>query len=94
MESIYEADCFVGSGGSTWRDSAVYGYDYLWIGDDLCQYFLCLAEYGAAHPTRYRRFRSVLERLSLFSPRPDLRHAATNAISRLQSGFRRWLGAG
>ncbi len=51
-----------------------------------------LADYGAAHPTRYRRIRAFLTRLSLFAGHRAAREEAARATRRLQEGFRRWLG--
>ncbi len=51
-----------------------------------------LADYGAAHPTRYRRVRWFLVRAMLFGGRESLRREAERAVAELEQGFRRWLG--
>jgi ribosomal protein S18 acetylase RimI-like enzyme len=51
-----------------------------------------LAEYGAAHPIRYRRIRAFLVRTSLFAPSVEVRGHADDARSTLQFGFWQWLG--
>ena len=52
-----------------------------------------VAEYGAAHPARYRRLRGVLTRLATFAPSEHVRARAADAGHRLTEGFRKWLGA-
>ena len=52
-----------------------------------------LAEYGAAHPARYRRLRAVLTRLATLAPSDRIRARAGEAQARLTDGFRKWLGA-
>jgi long-subunit acyl-CoA synthetase (AMP-forming)/GNAT superfamily N-acetyltransferase len=54
--------------------------------------FQFLAEYGAAHPMRYRRIRSFLVRTSLFAGSGEVRGHADDARSTLQFGFWQWLG--
>lgn len=51
-----------------------------------------LADYGANHPTRFRRLRAVLVRLGLFAARDELRARAQQAAERLLDGYRLWLG--
>jgi long-subunit acyl-CoA synthetase (AMP-forming)/GNAT superfamily N-acetyltransferase len=51
-----------------------------------------LAEYGAAHPVRYRRLRAVLVRLNLLSSRAEIRARAEQAVEALRQGYRQWLG--
>jgi long-subunit acyl-CoA synthetase (AMP-forming)/GNAT superfamily N-acetyltransferase len=52
----------------------------------------CLAEYGAAHPIRYRRTRTFLVRMSRFARDGTLRSAAQAARETLERGFHAWLG--
>lgn len=52
-----------------------------------------LAEFGAAHPVRYRRLRAFLERASLFASHEEVRASAADAQRHLREGFRQWLGA-
>ena len=51
-----------------------------------------LAEYGAAHPVRFRALRAFLVRMSLFAVTPALRRHAADARVTLEFGFRQWLG--
>lgn len=51
-----------------------------------------LAEYGAAHPIRYRRIRAFLVRVSLFAESDGLRELARQARETLKAGFLQWLG--
>jgi len=51
-----------------------------------------LAEYGAAHPTTYRKIRAFLVRTSLFAGNPEICRHADDARSTLQFGFWQWLG--
>ena len=51
-----------------------------------------LADYGAAHPTRYRTLRVVLTRIAMRAPSARTRAHARKALARLTEGFRRWLG--
>ncbi len=51
-----------------------------------------LAEYGAAHPARFRTTRAFLVRMSLFAAMPELRRHAADARVTLEFGFRQWLG--
>lgn len=51
-----------------------------------------LAEYGAAHPIRYRRIRAFLVRMSLFALGQATRVHAAGARVTLENGFRQWLG--
>ena len=51
-----------------------------------------LADYGAAHPTRYRPLRVVLTRIAMRAPSARTRAHARKALARLTDGFRRWLG--
>jgi long-subunit acyl-CoA synthetase (AMP-forming) len=51
-----------------------------------------LAEYGAAHPTRYRRLRAFLVRMTVFNETEGVREEALKAAVSLRDGFRRWLG--
>ncbi len=61
--------------------------------DQLAQALLrFLAEYGAAHPVRYRRTRAFLVRMSLFARSAELCQRAAQARSTLDAGFRQWLG--
>jgi long-chain acyl-CoA synthetase len=52
-----------------------------------------LADYGAAHPTRYRMLRGVLTRIAMRASSVRTRAHARKALGRLTDGFRRWLGA-
>jgi long-subunit acyl-CoA synthetase (AMP-forming)/GNAT superfamily N-acetyltransferase len=51
-----------------------------------------LAEYGAAHPSRFRATRVFLVRMSLFGTTPAVRRFAADARDTLEFGFRQWLG--
>jgi len=51
-----------------------------------------LAEYGAAHPTRYRPLRAFFTRVSMLADSPQVRSAASDARQRMEDGFRSWLG--
>jgi len=51
-----------------------------------------LAEYGAAHPVRYRRLRAFLTRMMLFAAQEPVRLEAARAADALTKGFRQWLG--
>lgn len=51
-----------------------------------------LAEYGAAHPARYRSIRASLVRMMLFGGREGFREEAARAVADLREGFRAWLG--
>jgi long-chain acyl-CoA synthetase len=51
-----------------------------------------LAEYGAAHPVRFRATRAFLVRMSLFAVTAALRRHAADARVTLEFGFRQWLG--
>jgi long-subunit acyl-CoA synthetase (AMP-forming)/N-acetylglutamate synthase-like GNAT family acetyltransferase len=53
-----------------------------------------LADYGAVHPTGYRRVRAFLESLTLLAPTERCRTEARRAGDRLLDGFRDWLGPG
>ena len=52
-----------------------------------------LAEYGAAHPARFRTTREFLVRMSLFAGSVDIRGHAADARVTLEFGFRQFLGA-
>jgi long-subunit acyl-CoA synthetase (AMP-forming)/N-acetylglutamate synthase-like GNAT family acetyltransferase len=52
-----------------------------------------LAEYGAHHPTSYRRVRAFITRAALTAPEDDIRAAAGDALDHLRTGFRSWLGS-
>src|SRR6185503_5977504 len=51
-----------------------------------------LAQYGTQHPTRYRRLRAFLTRMTLFADRDRVRAEAARASESLERGFRDWLG--
>ena len=51
-----------------------------------------LADYGATHPSKFRRLRWALAFVEAFAPVDDLAAAARTARERLASGFRDWLG--
>ena len=51
-----------------------------------------LAEYGGAHPTRYRRIRVFLVRVNLFGCREALRARAAEARNNMRNSFFQWLG--
>ena len=51
-----------------------------------------LAEYGAAHPARFRTIRAFLVRMGLFADQPEVRRHAADARETLEFGFRQWLG--
>ena len=51
-----------------------------------------LAEYGAAHPTQYRKLRAFLVQTLVAADRDDVREAAGAAADALRDGFRLWLG--
>jgi long-subunit acyl-CoA synthetase (AMP-forming)/N-acetylglutamate synthase-like GNAT family acetyltransferase len=51
-----------------------------------------LAEYGAAHPTRYRKLRAAFVRLAAFASLPDAREEAARMRSEMRKGFRAWMG--
>jgi long-chain acyl-CoA synthetase len=74
-----EARCMCRDANSNTLDTA----------DDL---LALLAEYGIAHPTRYRALRAVLARLALSAPFDRTRVQARMSRTRLTEGFRRWLG--
>jgi len=57
-----------------------------------CALLGLVAEWGAAHPTSYRRLRSFLVRARLFAPRLRVRARAARALARLERGLREWLG--
>ncbi|MGD8726237.1 MAG: AMP-binding protein, partial [Gemmatimonadales bacterium] len=52
-----------------------------------------LAEYGAAHPVRFRTMREFLVRMSLFAGTAEVRGHAADARVTLEYGFRQFLGA-
>ncbi len=52
-----------------------------------------LAEYGAAHPTRFRKVRTFLVRMSRFAESRELRARAEEARDSLRAGFFQWLGS-
>ncbi|MGD2135492.1 MAG: AMP-binding protein, partial [Gemmatimonadales bacterium] len=51
-----------------------------------------LAEYGAAHPLRFRRTRAFLVRMARFAQTDAVRSEAAEARGMLEQGFRAWLG--
>ncbi len=51
-----------------------------------------LAEYGAAHPARFRQLRAFITRMSIAAPTPDGTRLARQALTQLGDGFRHWLG--
>ncbi len=51
------------------------------------------AEYGASHPTKYRKLRAFLTGTRLSTDHPGLRREAARALGGLRDGFREWLGA-
>ena len=51
-----------------------------------------LADYGAAHPARYRQLRGFITRMSVSAPSAEGQTLARRAISHLDEGFRKWLG--
>ena len=51
-----------------------------------------LAEYGAAHPARFRQLRAFITRMSIAAPTPDGTRLARQALTQLGEGFRHWLG--
>jgi len=51
-----------------------------------------LEEYGAAHPTRFRRLRAFFVRTLLSGCREAVHREAARALSGLTDGFRHWLG--
>ncbi|MCU0302796.1 MAG: AMP-binding protein [Thermoanaerobaculales bacterium] len=51
-----------------------------------------LADYGAAHPTRFRQLRGFLTRHAVTASSADAGAAARAAAARLEEGFRSWLG--
>jgi len=51
-----------------------------------------LAEYGAAHPARYRQLRAFITRMSVAAPTPDGARLARHVLTQLGDGFRHWLG--
>ncbi|RLE22075.1 MAG: hypothetical protein DRJ65_14680 [Acidobacteria bacterium] len=52
-----------------------------------------LAEYGAHHPTSYRRIRAFITRAALTAAEDDIRSIAGEALEHLRTGFRAWLGS-
>ena len=52
-----------------------------------------LAEYGAHHPTSYRRIRAFITGAALTAAEDDIRSAAGEALEYLRTGFRTWLGS-
>jgi len=50
------------------------------------------ADYGAAHPLRFRRTRAFLVRMSLFGKSDEVRRRGAEARAILETGFRAWLG--
>jgi GNAT superfamily N-acetyltransferase len=52
-----------------------------------------LAEYGAAHPARFRTTREFLVRMSLFAGSAEIRGHAADARVTLEFGFRQFLGS-
>lgn len=52
-----------------------------------------LAEYGAQHPTSYRRVRAFITRAALTASEDDIRAVAGTALEHMLAGFRAWLGA-
>ncbi len=52
-----------------------------------------LAEYGALHPTSYRRIRAFITRAALTAAEDDIRSIAGEALEHLRKGFRVWLGS-
>jgi long-subunit acyl-CoA synthetase (AMP-forming) len=63
------------------------------ITESLAQSFLgFLAEYGAAHPSRFRTTRAFLVRMTLFAGAASVRRYAADARETLAYGFRQWLG--
>jgi hypothetical protein len=51
-----------------------------------------LADYGGAHPIRYRRIRAFIVRVCLFGPTQNLRDRAGEVRSSLRDAFFNWLG--
>jgi len=51
-----------------------------------------LANYGAAHPARYRQLRAFITRMSIAAPSREGSRLARHAITILNDGFRHWLG--
>jgi long-subunit acyl-CoA synthetase (AMP-forming) len=60
--------------------------------DTACSLLQLLAEYGAAHPTRYRRLRAVLTNIAMIDLDDEVRAEVARARDHLQVGFRRWVG--
>jgi long-subunit acyl-CoA synthetase (AMP-forming)/GNAT superfamily N-acetyltransferase len=51
-----------------------------------------LAQYGAAHPARYRQLRAFITRMSVAAPSQADAVLARSALDVLNGGFRHWLG--
>jgi len=51
-----------------------------------------LAEYGAAHPARYRQLRGFLTRMAVIADSEADATRARRALAHLNEGFRNWLG--
>jgi GNAT superfamily N-acetyltransferase len=51
-----------------------------------------LSEFGALHPSHYRRLRGFITRMSVEPSHPEIKQQASNARRRLDYGFRAWLG--
>ena len=51
-----------------------------------------IAEFGAAHPTWFRRLRAYLVRMARFGGREGARQEAVRAMDVMRKGFRAWLG--
>lgn len=51
------------------------------------------SEFGAIYPSRYRRLRGFLTRMSKQSASRDIREQAAAARDKLEQGFRGWLGS-
>jgi long-subunit acyl-CoA synthetase (AMP-forming)/GNAT superfamily N-acetyltransferase len=60
--------------------------------DTACSLLQLLAEYGAAHPTRYRRLRAVLTTVAMIDLDDEVGAEVARAREHLQLGFRRWVG--
>ncbi|MCK5378866.1 MAG: AMP-binding protein, partial [Acidobacteria bacterium] len=83
-----QLDAFFAEAESRWASS-----------DDLIQVGVAgsllafLAEYGAHHPTSYRRIRAFITRAALTASEDDIRSIAGESLEHLRSGFRGWLGS-
>ena len=51
-----------------------------------------LADYGAAHPARYRQARRGLAAIEAFAPTTEVKAAARGARTRMTERFRAWIG--